>query len=329
MRFFVNIVLLQVTLSPQELDTLQKEFPQFLFLSFNELTYKNLTSDQWLRVEIIYGNCLTKEEFSSAPQLRWIHTLTPHLDRLCLENINDRGNVLISLTQDENVLQAGEFAIAGILAFAKNLHYWQECKHSSSMIWNSRKRENMWSLKDRLLLQIGLGKTGTEITRRAKEFEMKIWGVQQKNAFHPYCHQLYTISEIHTLLPCADVVCINLPKTKEYENWFGEKELELMKKDSILIILGFSKIVNEEALIQAAETGKFRGILLDVSYRTPLPKTSKLWSLPNILITPDVAGRPKAKQKESFKMFRYNMRQFVHGNFRGMVNLVDTSEVFV
>lgn len=323
----MNIVLLQIPLSPQDLNKLIAEFPQYLFLSFTESTYKKFSKENWDRVEIIYGNRLSVEELELAHQLHWIHTSGSNLNKLCAEEIEQRKNILISTTQEENSFQIGEYAMACVLSFAKNLFYWKEADRSPRLLWDSKCRDTMWTLNGRILLQIGLDQAGTEITRQAREFGMKAWGVQQKKSFHPICHQTFSHRDLHSLLPKADVVSLCLPAGKEHANWFGKDELILMKEDSILLLFGSYKGIHEESLLAVAETGKFRGIAIDASYAAAIPAQSPLWSLPNALITPEVSPRPKKGQKESIHTFHYNLRQYVHGNIKEMKNLVESPEL--
>jgi len=319
----MNIILLQGQLTLQEIDQLLKEFPQYLFLSLSEAAYKNLSPDHWSRLEVLYGFRLAKEELAIADQLRWIHCPGPYLNRLCMDEIEKQGTILVSHTIDENIPQMGEFAIAAMLAFAKNLFAWKETNQFPALVWDSKWRDSMWTLKNKILLQIGLGKVGTEITRRARELEMRVWGIDQHYSFHPHCHKIFQLSDLRSVLPLADVVSLCLPRGREYHHWFQLEELELMKEDSILLSIGSSTVFDENALVQVAKTGKFRGILLDAFYQMPIPATSPLWKIPNVIITPDVAQRPKSTQRQAFRLFLYNLRQYVHGNFKDMRNLVD------
>lgn len=319
----MNIILLQEQLLPSEIDQLIQEFPHYLFLSLSEAGYKSLQQETWERIEIIYGNRLNPEELAKAPQLRWIHSPTPNLNRMCLNEIERQGNILVSNTKEENIAQIGEYAISGMLAFAKGLFKWKEANQYPSHVWDNKLRDAMWTLEDRLLLQIGLGNVGTEVTRRARQFNMRVWGVQPETTFHPFCHETFTLKEKDSVIPLADVVCVSLPRGKDYDKWFQEAQLRLMKEDSILIILGSHNIVDEEVLLALAEAGKFRGIVIDALYQTPIPFTSKLWKVPNILMTPEVAPRPKSSYKVAFRNFRYNLRQYTHSNFNDMRNLID------
>jgi phosphoglycerate dehydrogenase-like enzyme len=319
----MNIVLLQAELTLQEIDLLLKEFPQYLFLSVSDSSYKHLGKEHWSRVEILFGSRLTFEELSLAHQLRWVQSPTPHLNRLCLSELDKRGNILITNTADENIPQIGEYVISGILALAKNLFSWREAGKNPQSIWDSKWRETMWTLKDRTLLQIGLSKTGTEVARRAKQMDMRVFGVGLEKSFHPYCHKVVAIKDLRSVLPIADVVSICLPRAREYDNTIHIEELELMKQDAILSIIGSSNVVNQEALIAVGKTHKLRGIILDAFYQTPISPHSELWKLPNILITPEVAPRPRSLQRQAFRTFLFNLRQYVHGNFKDMRNLVE------
>ncbi len=325
----MNIVLLQGVLTPQEIELLLKEFPQYLFLSLSEAVYKNLRSADWARLEILYGARLAKEDLARAPQLRWIHCPTPHLNRLCMEEIEKQGNILVSTTVDENAPQIAEFVMSAILGFAKNLFAWHETNKTPQAVWNSKWRDSMWTLKKKLLVQIGLDKAGTEIAKHARQMDMRVWGVQSQRSFHPYCHKTFELGDLQTILPEADVVSVNLGRGKKYHQLLKRKELELMKEDSILIILGPSSLLQEDALAQLAEAGKFRGILLDAWYQTPIAVQSMLWKIPHMLITPEIAPRPKSTERLAFRLFLYNLRQYLHGNFKDMRNLVEETSVLI
>lgn len=324
----MNIVLLQARLNLEEIDLLLKEFPQYLFLSLSEASYKNLSPEHWSRVEIVYGNKLNPEDLEKAHQLRWIHSPQTLLNRISIEDIEKRGNILITNTVDENTFQIGEFVIGGILTFAKNLFRWKEAGEFPGLVWDSKWRDSMWTLKNRLHLQIGLSRIGTEITRRARQFDMRVWGIQETRSFHPHCQKTFSAKEMNSVLPAADVVCICHPRGKIYENWFQAEQLELMKNDSILVVIGGSNVVNEEALVKVSKTGKLRGIILDAFYQNPIPPSSQLWQIPNMIITPEVSPRPKSTERQSFRIFLYNLRQYLHGNFSDMRNLVNMKHTF-
>lgn len=318
----MNTILLQVRLNPQEIEKLLKEFPQYLFLSFNEISYKKLTKELWEKIEIIFGNHLTLNELELATNLHWIHSPTPHLPHLNLEEILNKGNILISTTREENIQQSCEFAFSGILAFAKNLFHWKEANQFPQLLWDSKWRDSMWTLQNKNLLQIGLAEVGTEITKRAREWEMKTFGIDATQKFHPHCQTVFTYADLPKVLPRADIVSLNLPRSKDFENFFTLDTLRLMKDDSILIVSGSNKTINESDLYTVAMEGKFRGILFDVYYETPVGQSSPLWKIPNLIMTPEVAPRPKTNKLQAVSLFKYNLRQYMNGNYKDMRHTV-------
>jgi len=319
----MNTILLQVRLQPQEIEKILREFPQYHFLAFNEISYKKLTSEHWQKIEIIFGNHLNLNELGLATHLRWIHSPTPHLPHLCLDSIQKKGNILISTTKEENIQQNAEFAFSGILAFAKNLFHWKDVNKFPNLLWDSKWRDSMWTLQNKTLLQIGLGQVGTEITKRAREWEMKTWGVDAKQNFHPHCQKVFTYADLPQILPQADIICLNLPRTKDFENFFTLIALKRIKDDSILIVSGSHKTINENDLYAVATEGKFRGILFDIFYENPVPPSSLLWKIPNLIMTPEVSPRPKTNKLQSVSVFKYNLRQYISGNYKDMRNIVE------
>lgn len=320
----MNIVLIQGQLTADEIHQLLNEFPQFLFLPLGETAFRALTPEQWKNVEILYGSRLILDDLAKAQHLRWLHSPIPNLNRICLDELDKRGNILVTFTQEEGAQQIGEFVMAGILAFAKQLILWRDADDNPQTLWDSKWRDAIWTLSHRTLLQIGLAKAGTEIARQGRQMGMRVLGVQRERTFHPYCQKTYPMTDLHALLPEADVVSICMARGKPFHEShkaiLRQEELQLMKKGSILSIAG-SGLVDAKALSETASTGKFRGILLDASYQTPLPASSPLWQIPNIIITPEVAPRPKLTERQGFRTFLYNLRQYLHGNFRDMRNL--------
>lgn len=321
----MNIVLLQTKLRLEDIDQLLKEFPQYLFLSVSEATSHNLGPEHWSRVEIFFGDKLMKNEVMMAHQLRWVHTSSDDTNELCLEEIEKRGNILVSKMSTPNILQIGEFVMSGILAFSKNLFQWEKAAHFPGLVWDSKWRDTMWTLGDRHLLQIGLDKIGTEVTRQARKSGMQVWGCRERRSFHPNCHKTIAFKDLHSILPVSDIVVVALPKEKKYLHWFNKAKLSLMKQDSVLIVVGNSRVIEEQAIIELAEKQHFRGVLIDSSNATPIANSSPLWKADNVIVTPNIAQLPESRSEEAFQTFRYNLRQYVHGNIIDMHNVLTST----
>jgi phosphoglycerate dehydrogenase-like enzyme len=93
-----------------------------------------------------------------------------------------------------------------------------------------------------------------------------------------------------------------------------------MKEDSILLAFGSGAAINLDDL--AAFAPKLRGILLDAHFNPPIPTDHPLFEEPNVLITFESGEYPKEKGDAAFRLFTANLRQFEHGNYTDMKNLV-------
>ncbi|MCB1113766.1 MAG: D-2-hydroxyacid dehydrogenase [Chlamydiia bacterium] len=324
----MNIALLRVPLTLGEIDQLAHEFPQFLFLSYPEAQLKKISPEHWAKVEILFGDRLTSEELSQAEALKWIHSPTSHLSRLPLEELEVKENVLVTCTLEENAPQIAEFVMGAFLAFAKQFFRWSQASDFPALIWDAKWRQKMETLQNKTLVQIGMEKPGLLIAKKGLESGMKVISIDLEKTFHPFCKKNLSIKELHSVLPSADYVSVTLPMTREYNHWFGLKELELMKEDAVLSLIGPTRILGDQSKDAAPLFEKLRGAVIDAPFFTPLSPSSPLWKVPNLLITPGVSGRPKSEEREAFKLFRSNLRDYLHGNFIDMKHIVDTQVTF-
>jgi len=309
-------IFFQETLPFDELATLSQEFPHYDVLTECE------DPNTWSTVEVLYGNHLDEQQLRSATRLRWIHCPSADTDALCMNEIRKRENILVTLSKGQNVPQIAEFVVGAVLAFAKQFFHWPQVPHDPVEFWDWPLKETIWTMQKKILLQVGLGEVGSTIVKMANSLGMKTWGVRRQQSFHPYCKKTFPLSNLHSLLPVVDVVVVALPRTGASETLFGIEEFNLMKRDSIFIVVGSGGPVDDVALAKVAKTGKFRGILLDAYRHPPPPKNSPLWEVPNAILTPSVSSFPISEEHMSFRLFRKNLRVFVPGKINEMKNLV-------
>ncbi|MCB1149479.1 MAG: D-2-hydroxyacid dehydrogenase [Chlamydiia bacterium] len=298
------------------------EFPQFKFIhAAPDRPLASLGVETCGAVEILYGSDLKVEELGLVPNLHWIHCPRAYLDRLCVDALIKQGNILISSTKEENLETIGEFALCAALAFAKCIFHWEKGGNNIEAL-----RAKMWSAKKCLFLQVGLGRIGSEIARRAAAAGFEVLGVQELASFHPHCKATYNLEELKNLLPKAHIVCLAAPRDKKTVSWFDREEFALMREDSAFMAFGNGAALDIEALAEFAEKGKFRGVLLDAHFRPPLPPESPLWKIPYVINSRESSAYPMTENFHSFHGFLYNLRQYIHGNFGDMRYLLNPPE---
>jgi phosphoglycerate dehydrogenase-like enzyme len=164
------------------------------------------------------------------------------------------------------------------------------------------------------VLVMGLGGIGSEVTRRLAVFGPRIIGVDPKVEQPPAgVAELARPDRLADLLPRADAVIICAPQTPETTGLFDEALFRRMQPTAIFINIGRGKIVRLDALERALTEGWIAGAGLDVFETEPLPGSSRLWEMENVIITPHTAGFGPHTEERRLGVIVDNVRRFVTG----------------
>jgi phosphoglycerate dehydrogenase-like enzyme len=112
-------------------------------------------------------------------------------------------------------------------------------------------------------------------------------------------------------LPQAEVVILILPSTAESHHLIGRRQLSLMRQGALLVNAARGPIVDTDALVDALNAGHIRAAL-DVTDPEPLPEGHPLWSCPNLLLTPHVAGSSPQFAPRSLKTAADELRRYIN-----------------
>lgn len=169
---------------------------------------------------------------------------------------------------------------------------------------------------------VGLGRIGSRIAMIAKAFGMNVVGVvRDPNRKEEFVDNLVGDSDLHNVASNSDFVINCLPHTKETFHLFDKKIFSRMKKTAYFINIGRGKTVKEEDLIAALESGQIAGAGLDVFETEPLPMSSPLWEMENVIITPHYAGWNPNYMDRVIDIFCDNLKAYI--NNKPLPNLVD------
>lgn len=215
-------------------------------------------------------------------------------------------------------VSGAEHILALILAFARGLpvHIGQTAKH----IWQPYERPVL--IEGATVGIIGLGDIGSEAAVRLKAFGAHVIGVRRHVHDKPdFVDALYEMDEMNQVLGKSDFVVNVLPQTDETEGLFDSERLSCMKPGAFFINVGRGQTVDERALALALRNGRLGGAGLDVTYEEPLPKTSELWDLPNIVITSHSLGLSPERLEKLAALISRNLRNYQDG--KPLVNVVN------
>jgi phosphoglycerate dehydrogenase-like enzyme len=242
--------------------------------------------------DIFVGYSLRAKQLKDAKKLKWIHSTAAGVAQLMYPELRESGLLVTNPSGIFSVPMA-EHTMGLLVALARNFPdsvRQQEAKHwSQQELWD--KPQHLTELNGQVLLIVGYGSIGREVAKRAKAFEMRVWGVTRSGEGESaYAEKIFPASRLHEALPAADYVLIAAPETAETKHLIGAAEIARMKRGARLINVGRGSLLDEAALIRALESGALGGAALDVAETEPLPSESPLWTAPNLMITPHTSG---------------------------------------
>jgi len=148
----------------------------------------------------------------------------------------------------------------------------------------------LWALRGRTMTLVGFGSIGREVAVRAKAFGMTVIGVTRSGTPDPMADEVYPVSRLEEALGRADVVVLAVPLAPDTLHLMGAAQFRVCKPEAIVVNVARGGVVETGALAHALEYGEIAGAAIDVAEPEPLPSGSPLWHLPNLIISPHVAG---------------------------------------
>jgi phosphoglycerate dehydrogenase-like enzyme len=165
------------------------------------------------------------------------------------------------------------------------------------------------------MVLLGMGHIGQEIARKAKAFDMDVTCVTRSpSAAVPEIDRVVSREKVDEVLPSADVVMVAMPLDNSTRGFLSAERIALMPKTAILVNISRGKVVDEAALARALAEGRILGAGLDALAEEPLPASSPLWDLSNVLITPHVGGQGGQQLwRRMSELIRDNTRRYLSG----------------
>ena len=162
-------------------------------------------------------------------------------------------------------------------------------------------------LAGRRVVIVGFGSIGAAVADRLRPFGVEIVGVARSPR-----EGTAGMDELDAILPGAEVLVDLLPLTGETTGYLDARRLALLPDGALVVNAGRGRTVDTPALVKELERGRLRAAL-DVTDPEPLPEGHPLWSLPNVLVTPHVAGDSPGSTRRAFELAGAQVRRFAAG----------------
>ena len=272
--------------------------------------------DELLRVgEIYYGMAAPKDLIARAPGLKWIQTPLAGVDFFLKPDIINSPVTLTNARFHGTQIRELVFNLMLMLARQSYRHFQDQ-------------QQKKWQPVTPVLLNgktmgiLGMGNIGQAVAKLSKAFDMKVLVMRARaNIPYKYADETYGPEGLPTILARADFLAIILPLTPETREIIGEKELRMMKPTAFLINVARGGVIDEKALIKVLKENRIAGAGLDVFAIEPLPETSELWDLPNVIISPHNAGIRSDYYEIATAQFCKNLKRYLSG--KELLNIVD------
>jgi phosphoglycerate dehydrogenase-like enzyme len=232
-------------------------------------------------------------------------------------------DVILCDSRGAHDVATSEWAVTALLALLKYLPLYGRVQQSRS--WTDRKQGDDFyrsfhnvaeasyppilceELADKTVLIVGYGSIGAAIEARLVPFNVKILRIARTAR-----QKVEPVSKLHELLPLADAVVLILPLTKETTGLIGAAELKLMKHGCSLVNAARGPVLDTLALTAALHEGRIRAAV-DVTDPEPLPPEHPLWTAPNILITPHIAGSSPRFLERPMRFAQAQVARYIRG----------------
>jgi phosphoglycerate dehydrogenase-like enzyme len=258
---------------------------------------------------------LLRAAWPSAARLRWIHATGVGVEWSIFPELIDSQ---VQLTNCRGVFDSTmpEYALALLLALAKDIP--ATLAAQTRRLWHHRP---LAPLTGRRAVVVGAGTIGRATARLLIAIGMEVVLVGRTARPDPEFGRIAGSTDLGTVLPGAQALLVVLPATSETRGLIGRDELAALPPSAWLVNIGRGTTVDEGALTDALRSGSLAGAALDVFEREPLPADSRLWELPNVIVSPHIGGDVDGWLSWFSDAFLENLERFIA--HRPLENVVD------
>ncbi len=315
-------VLVAIDFSDEIMDLLRAISPRLHL----ERHHPDVPDDAWENVEVLYTYGLLPAR-DQAPNLKWVQANSAGIEHLLQHpGLADR-DVKITTASGIHAVPMTEYALGMMLAWIYKIPLMLQ--HQRQKHWED-KRGDVFSpthLRGKTLGIVGYGSIGRELARASHALGMNVLAIK-RDVMEPTDHisyveagtgdpnaeipdRIYPPEALRSMAAECDFLVLLMPLTDATRGIVDKTVFAAMRETAVLVNIARGGIVNEPDLIEALEHGAIAGALLDVFEQEPLPKDSKLWELPNVILSPHVAGNSHRYHARAAALFAENLQLYL------------------
>ncbi len=251
----------------------------------------------------------------SCKNLMYIGVLRAGYENVNVEYADSKG-IKVFNTVGRNAHAVSDFAVGVMICEARNIARGHYGIKTGEWIRNYPNSDSIPDFTGKTVGLVGYGEIGRLVAKKLSGFDVDVL------VYDPYYkgNDIKTV-DLDTLMSKSDFISLHARLTKENEHMIGAHEISLMKPTAYLINTSRSGLVDEKALYEALRDNKIAGAALDVFDMEPPSVDYPLVTLPNVTLTPHMAGGSKDAFYNTPKLLAAGMKNFFNGEFtRFLIN---------
>ncbi len=289
---------------------------------------EDIPSEIWERAEILYTERVLPLP-EQVPNLKWIQFHYAGIDFASDHPLLQKEGLIITTQSGSSASQVAEYIVMMLLTLGHRLP--SMIQNQKEHAWPQKKWElyRPQELRESTVGLVGYGSIGRQVARLLKPFGVRILATK-RDVLHPedkdyspegigdpngdFFSRLYPVQAIKSMFKECDFIVVTIPLTHETRHLIGSEELASCKPGAYLINASRGEIIDEAALITALNDKKIAGAALDVFAQEPLPPEHPFWAMPNVIITPHIAGNSLLYTHRSIELFIENLNHYLAGS---------------
>lgn len=327
-------VLLTVSFPPTLLERMSAVSPEIKIHSSPTRDVKTIPEEMLNKAEVLYTIDVLPEP-DQVPKLRWIQIHYAGVDHISGHPLLSE-DITVTTMSGASAPQMAEFALMNVLALGHRMP--EVLRSSPSEQWAEGRytRFQPLELRESTVGIIGYGSIGREIARLCKQFGAHILATKhdlmhlQDEGYMPeglgdpgadIPDRIYPPEALRSMVTLCDFVVVTVPLTSSTQGMVAGEVLKAMKSSAYLIDVSRGGIVDHGALVEALNAHHLAGAALDVYPIEPLPESSPLWKMKNVMLSPHMAGASEHYLERAAELFSLNLQRYMTD--RELLNVYD------
>ncbi len=284
-----------------------------------------IPKDIWAAAEILYTAWVIPKA-DQAPNLRWIQFHFTGIDHAVNQPILQREDVQATTMSGASATQMAEYILLMLLALGHRLPDLFENQRKSAWPKDRWERFASVELRQATVGIVGYGSIGRQVARLVHGFGAKILAAKrdlkhlEDGGYAPlgfgdpagdYVHRFYPAEALASMAKDCDFLVVAVPLTSDTRNLINARIFDAMKESAYIIDASRGGVIHQASLITALEKNKIAGAALDVFSEEPLPPDNPLWKMPNVLLTPHIAGESRHYDERALQLFIENLSRYL------------------